>query len=141
MRLQELYLKSYGVLQEFTIQFEQRSSDDTSDTRYKLDLIVGVNGTGKTTLLRALAQLFQILRRSSNDPYPDFRLKYRIHEGISGSETEVEISNLDEEGNRRGDDLLALRINREAEARPIDRIDEQLLPGLVVAFTSGSEIG
>jgi predicted ATPase len=141
MRLLELYFKDYQVLRDFAIHFEQGAIHDTLGTRYKLDLIVGVNGTGKTTVLRTLALLFQILRRENNAVPPfGFRLHYRLHEG-EADQVDVEVSNLDKEKNPLPAPPLSIKTDKDAEAKRESKIDEDLLPDLVVAFTSGSEAG
>ena len=47
MQLISLYIKKYNHLEDFTIEFKQ-----------KLSVIIGVNGSGKSSILEVLATIF-----------------------------------------------------------------------------------
>ena len=60
MRLLRLYLGSYRVLRDLDIRFGHPTINEALPpytSSYGLDLLVGVNGTGKSTVLRAIADL------------------------------------------------------------------------------------
>lgn len=140
MRILELYLKNYHVLQGFGIEFEKQNNYAGAQTNYKLDLIVGVNGTGKTTLLRSLATLFQIFESNITIPQFGFRLKYRLHEETD-DQVDVIVSNLDEQNQRLPRGRLTVHSNGVPVRELDSSISSHLRPDLVVAFTSGSEEG
>ncbi|AQG81207.1 AAA family ATPase [Spirosoma montaniterrae] len=52
MRLQELYIKDYKVLKDFTIRFDEQSA---------ITVLIGENGSGKSTVLEAIAIIFNEL--------------------------------------------------------------------------------
>ena len=52
MRLQELYIKDYKVLKDFTLTFDEESA---------VSVLIGENGSGKSTVLEAIAVIFNEL--------------------------------------------------------------------------------
>lgn len=143
MRLQKLRINNYRILKNFALDFMHTTpiADDTksqiSQQDYTLDLLVGVNGTGKSSLLRALGEIFQHLWRYEK-PRFGFAVSYQTQSYPEG----IFISNLDEiTGDVRPPDApLRLRIG-SAEEELFDVIDSKYLPPWIVAFTSGSEQG
>jgi len=143
MKLLSLRLLQYRVLQNFTLSFEQATLNNAT---YAIDLIVGVNGTGKSTLLRALAELFFTLDIPTQHPSFGFEITYQLRSTDDPHKMDtILISNLEEindgEGNKqtrlRSDGLFRLCINDRENF--VDSIDGNKLPPLVVAFTTGSE--
>jgi predicted ATPase len=154
MRIEHFTVQEYQVLHQLTLNMDlgSQSMPDVQKT-YKLDLIVGVNGTGKTTLLRLLAELFQRLENKQQDIPFKFSITYLLRN--KDEEIKITISNQDE------DRLKKLEAGREIgqEKRPfyikvedltgrppskedlVDTIERQYLPNYVVALTSGSEKG
>ncbi len=143
MRLQKIRIKDYRILKNFSLDFMRTTpaaanvTPQISQEDYTLDLLVGVNGTGKSSLLRALGEIFQHLWRYEK-PRFGFAISYQTQSYPEG----IFISNLDEEtGDVRPPDApLRLRIG-SAEEEPFDVIDSKYLPPWIVAFTSGSEQG
>lgn len=75
MQLISLYIKKYNHLEDFTIEFKQN-----------LSVIIGVNGSGKSSILEVLAQLFSdayLFKKASFG----FRLTYTM-----GSDVVIELS-------------------------------------------------
>lgn len=86
MRLQELYIKDYKVLQDFTLQFDEQSA---------VSVLIGENGSGKTTVVECLTLIFTELFRH-NTVYGlleqtgfsfEFRLRYRLYRASSFDHT------------------------------------------------------
>ncbi|WP_338256628.1 AAA family ATPase [Dictyobacter halimunensis] len=117
-----------------------RPESSTHDTPYRLDLIVGVNGTGKSTLLHLLADLFQHLSRSNDSPPFKFSIIYRLNKDPQHPIT-VTITNQTGSLTQR----FYLHVEDDQQVflfdGPSDKIDEKYLPDAIVAFTSGSEGG
>ncbi|SOD89277.1 AAA family ATPase [Spirosoma fluviale] len=79
MRLQELYIKDYKVLQDFTLRFDQESA---------VSVLIGENGSGKTTVIECLTLIFSGLLKPNtvSDLYKakfpfSFRLRYNMSTG------------------------------------------------------------
>jgi len=80
MRLRRLYLGDYRVVRDLDIRFGPPETDGvppTHDTSYSLDFLVGVNSTGKSTVLRAIADLVRKLERQAPIPFL-FELEYDL---------------------------------------------------------------
>jgi ABC-type lipoprotein export system ATPase subunit len=137
MKLHSVRIADYRVLRNFQLEFEDAPEGQT----YALDLIVGVNGTGKSTLLRALAAIFRYLERKEMPPFA-FEVIYQLRDG---SEVTT-LSNLKEKLFEQVEDGL-LRVsyglpqNQPSPDKPVavERLESSELPPLVVAFTTGSE--
>ena len=70
MRLRYLHLPLCGPLQQVSVVFGQEVSTFQSSRKGAINFIVGVNGTGKSSLLRALYQTFQALRSRQRPALP-----------------------------------------------------------------------
>src|SRR5260370_28367663 len=146
MRLQSIYLKEYRVIRDLLIEFEQEANihgqenvlTAPSQQAYALNLIVGLNGVGKSTLLLALADLFRYLDMPPYFPPFGFEIRYLLA-STEQKQTSIFISNLDQETQEiRQDRRLRFCTDRNPEIL-VDRVDTLSLPRLVVAFTTGSE--
>lgn len=136
MRIEELRIVGYQMLRDITIQPGQVLP--TSDGRHlssSIDLLVGVNGTGKTTLLRALAIIFQCLEQGNRVPPFGFAITYFL----DGQPQKIFISNLASQTNTLLP-LLRFRLGEEPE-NTVSKIREEYLPRHIIALTSGSEMG
>ena len=80
MRLRDLWLANYRALQDVAINFPDPGEMDIGIPLPPIHLLLGVNGTGKTAILRALAGIYTALdeRRA-----PDETAVYRpIHRSL-----------------------------------------------------------
>jgi len=142
MKLQYIYLKEYRVLRNFELNLTQAASATNDGDMlalpedYALDLLVGVNGTGKSSLLRALAEIFQRLRQYEKPGF-GFALEYQTQAYPEG----IFISNLipNTHNIREPEQPLRLRIGSDSKENEVDVIDSKYLPPWIVAFTSGNE--
>jgi predicted ATP-binding protein involved in virulence len=105
MQLISLYIKKYNHLEEFTIEFKQ-----------KLSVIIGVNGSGKSSILEVLAQVFSAAYLGEKAEF-SFKLTYELSDF-----TIVELS---------ADAGLTIKMNGN------NKIDNALLPSNVVVYYSG----
>jgi len=74
MRLRYLHLPHCGPLKDIAIVFGQEEmlfgSDDPAKRKGAINFLVGVNGTGKSTLLRVFYQTFRALKLNDMPPLP-----------------------------------------------------------------------
>ena len=84
MKLRSLWIGNYRNLQDLEIDFPK-------DTRLPVYLVVGVNGTGKSGMLRVLVHIFNALEYNEA-PHVPFQLKYQIAPGTGDSRTSYEVS-------------------------------------------------
>ena len=70
MQLKSLYIKDYKILKDFTIDFAY-------DFERYISIFIGVNGSGKSTVLEAIAQIFSCTILSEKSKF-DFKLEYSI---------------------------------------------------------------
>lgn len=138
MRLLRLYLGSYRVLRDLEIRFGHPTLNEALPTyvsSYGLDFLVGVNGTGKSTILRAIADLMRKLER--NEPIPFlFEMEYEL--GVSDARRTVMLSNrLQNSYSEEATDLGPLQTWVNGE---LGELSSELLPTRVIAFTTGSEM-
>lgn len=140
MKLQRLYLENYKVLRNLEIFFSPQTEHVLTHTpSYSLDFLVGVNGTGKSTVLRVLFDLMRKLERTAPVEYA-FELDYELGEGdtrrqikLSNFPEETEFEDYDDEEVLPIGELKAWENDKEVQISP------SILPDIVVAFTTGNE--
>lgn len=136
MKLLRLTISDYRVLHEFSIDFSPLQTSTDADVRpdYALDFLVGVNGTGKSTLLRALGEIFQRLAGDTNQARFGFCIEYwldkskqrfRIKASPTGGQFSVQTSRSFQE--------------EFEEPRYMDSLTSDILPDLVLGYTTGAE--
>ena len=64
MQLQSLYIKDYKILKDFKIDFKKDVS-----------ILIGINGSGKSTILEAIAEIFSCIILESNSQF-GFEIEY-----------------------------------------------------------------
>ncbi len=137
MRIEELRIVGYQILQDITIQpGKALQTNGITNPSASIDLLVGVNGTGKSTLLRALAIIFQCLEQGTIPPF-GFAITYFV-DGLS---EEIFVSNLDK---NNGNPTTVLRFrqgNDPEKEKEVSKISADYLPRHIIALTSGSEMG
>ena len=105
MQLISLYIKKYNHLENFSIEFKQ-----------KLSVIIGVNGSGKSSILEALAKIFSDTYLNNETSF-GFKLIYKLGEIV------IELS-AEDEG-------FEIKMNSQ------NKIDKSLLPNNIVIYYSG----
>jgi hypothetical protein len=138
MRLLRLYLGSYRVLRDLEIRFGHPTLNEARPayaSSYGLDFLVGVNGTGKSTILRAIGDLMRKLERNEPIPCP-FEMEYEL--GVNDARRTVMRSNLRHNSNsEENTDTVSLQTWVNGE---LGELSSELLPTRVIAFTTGSEM-
>ena len=64
MRVLRLYIDEYRVLSKLDLRFDPSQPLEGKDRNYYLDFLVGVNGTGKSTVLRMIGRIFTGIQKS-----------------------------------------------------------------------------
>jgi energy-coupling factor transporter ATP-binding protein EcfA2 len=135
MRLLRLYLGDYRVLRDLDIRFGPPAADGTAQgVSYGLDFLVGVNSTGKSTVLQAVADLMRKLERHAPIPYA-FELEYDL--GPPDQARRVKLSNRPDDFDAETpppEDTVRLWVDGKATT-----LSGEVLPPLTVAFTTGDE--
>jgi hypothetical protein len=138
MRLLRLYLGSHRVLRNLDIRFGLPTSNEARPpyaSSYALDFLVGVNGTGKSTVLWAIADLMRKLERNEPIPFP-FEMEYEL--GIGDARRTVKLSNrFQNSGSEEASGIGPLQTWVNGEFHDLS---SELLPARVMAFTTGSEM-
>lgn len=75
MQLRKLYIKDYKLLKDFTIEFP-------FDFKRYISIFIGVNGSGKSTIIEAIAQIFSDIYLKKKAKF-GFELEYSVrHEEL-----------------------------------------------------------
>jgi len=68
MKLKRLYIKEYGILKDFVLEFPEKTENNIS-------IFIGENGSGKTTVLEAITKIFSWFI-NEDEPKFEFELEY-----------------------------------------------------------------
>lgn len=135
MKLRRLHIiERYLLLRDLDLHFDRPGRLDTG--AYALDFLVGVNGSGKSTVLRALTQIVSDLRADQISTF-SYELEYEF-KGRDGPYFVSIVQQRTDEGQNRH---MTVRPHSLSEA-PIfdaDSIDQRYLPAQLVVHTTGAE--
>lgn len=138
MKLQRLYIDKYRVLKDLNIKFSSSAEHPIALARrpdYALDFLVGINGTGKSTVLQLLCDLMQRLERIAQAPIPYlFILEYELNEG--NQRRRIKVSNIPDEEDEETEYTAPVKVSENGQ--PVS-ISNFLFPKQVVAYTTGGE--
>jgi predicted ATP-dependent endonuclease of OLD family len=70
MQLKRLYIKDYKILKEFILEFP-------NDSKKYISVFIGANGSGKSTILEAVAEIFNCVFLFKQSKF-DFEIEYSI---------------------------------------------------------------
>jgi ABC-type Mn2+/Zn2+ transport system ATPase subunit len=126
MKLRSLWIGNYRSLQDLQVQLPDQP-------RLPIHLLVGVNGTGKSGIFRAMARILTALE-NRQAPHIPFRLAYQI--SVGGETYEVDITG-DGSGTITG---VMFNVNDlKGTVRALDSSEwETFLPAQTVIYTSGN---
>ena len=122
MKIKSLYIQNYHILQDLKIPFGDKTILPSEE--YSLTILVGLNGSGKSTILRALAKIYSAIKA---DQPCDFDYEY-VYDLSSGQEVSVNYSNSRENS-------YVVQVDNE----PQDGFDEIYKPDDLVVHTTGLE--
>jgi predicted ATPase len=124
MRLEKFWVKEYRVLKDIEINFLESSFQK----KYALDFFAGVNGTGKSSVLRLIAKIFVALKSDTSPGFPsEIELDSVIQEDIEKS-IKVKISS-------KEDDKLKYLIDEEDQSNT--KLSNEYLPSKIIIYTTG----
>lgn len=137
MKLIRFHIGDYLVLRDLKIDFGDltpRSHLTEQPRQYAIDFLVGVNGTGKSTVLRLLGAIFKALESSTlDDIKTGFLLEYLLRSEGDSAENRIIIEH------QKDPESGVWQTQFMRNSEPLDAFDENLLPHRVVVLTTGSE--
>ncbi len=140
MKLVRLNIPAYRVLRDIEIDFQRQTARKglvDSQRKYALDFFAGVNGTGKSTVLRLIGKLFATLQGQDYAFPTPIELVYTTEE--AGLTKQITVSNLagDEENPYAKHEYLRHKVDNEDWRT--EQLRPELLPRQIVIYTTGSE--
>ena len=133
MRVTRLKINQYLLIQNLELKFGRPGRLDTGE--YALDFLVGLNGSGKSTILRALAHIFATLESGQTTGF-DYELDYTLQQ--EDKDIRVEVSQTHDETGRPKI-TMAVQVPDGEQMVWFEGVDTNYLPRNVVVFTTGSE--
>jgi energy-coupling factor transporter ATP-binding protein EcfA2 len=134
MRLRRFYIDRHLLLRDLDLRFDRPGRLNTG--QYALDFLVGVNGSGKSTVLRALAQVIADLRADRTTDF-NYVLEYELQGRDGPYLVAIEQTRIGAVPQKRMRVWLST-----VHGEPLydsDAIDQGYLPSRVVVYTTGSE--
>ncbi len=134
MRLSRLYIQNHLMLQDLDLRFNREGRLGLCN--YALDFLVGLNGSGKSTIFRALVQIFSNLQANRDTEF-NYILEYFL--GSQESEMLITVSQLRDSENKLTKRML---VTRDGEKKPLyddSSSDRNFLPRNIIAYTTGLE--
>ena len=132
MRLLRFYIRKHLLLQDLDLRFDRPGRLNTG--QYALDFLVGVNGSGKSTVLRALTQAFSNLSTDQPNSF-DFELEYLLGDGDSTQR--VTIRRITNDGVVK--QTMTVKSGDEDVYPESKAIDTRYLPRRVIVHSTGNE--
>jgi predicted ATPase len=149
MRLLRLYIHEHRVLKELDLYFgPPYVSIADMERRYNLDFLVGVNGTGKSTVLRLLGRIFSGVQVSF-DELRDLRFILEYYLDSTGQK--IKIANIHENEDDTMESLeryfvctapgldAPYEVEAPDEEHLKDAVEIGLMPQRIIAYTTGNE--
>jgi energy-coupling factor transporter ATP-binding protein EcfA2 len=138
MKLKHLYIERHLLLRALDLDFDRPGRLDIG--QYALDFLVGVNGSGKSTVLRALAQILLDLRADRITDF-DYKLEYDF-QGQNGPYRVLIWQAPNENGSTtRHMTVWRSDLPDDPIYDEVDAVDGYYLPERVVVYTTGYETG
>lgn len=142
MRLLRFYIHEHRVLKGLDISFDPEGNIISESQRnYHLDFLVGVNGTGKSTVLQLLGRIF----RQSFDELRDIPFILEYYREKDNQKTRI--ANIDPHQSTSLEQFSVTNVKgldgnldgESAQKEKVDALDPALFPERVIAYTSGSQ--
>ncbi|WP_405565304.1 AAA family ATPase [Polaribacter sp. Asnod6-C07] len=136
MQLKKLYINNYKILKDFTIEFPY-------DFKKYISILIGTNGSGKSTILEAIAQIFSNVYLNEKAKF-GFTLEYSIrHEKLieeTSTTSEFDTANLNVKlfANKKGDTIQIETYDRFGKISGVTNIIEKHKMAFVLGTTAYS---
>ena len=75
MKIKSLYIQNYHILQDLKIHFGEKTI--LPNEEYSLTVLAGLNGSGKSTILRALAKIYSAIKADQPCDF-DYEFVYEL---------------------------------------------------------------
>lgn len=150
MRLLRLYIDEHRVLKELGLCFDPSYNTPIAPTerKYHLDFLVGVNGTGKSTVLRLLGRIFSGVQVS----FDELRdLHFILEYYLDSTGQKIKIANIQRNVKGTMEPLgryfvctapgldAPYEVEVPDEAHLKDAVETDLVPRRIIAYTTGNE--
>lgn len=137
MQVTSLYIHSYKLLKEFKVNF-----------RKDVSILIGINGSGKSTILESIAQIFSdaFLKEKSKFGFKleyELRIEEIIEQTVTTSEFKTEYIKVEISASKKDEPLLFKVfsgnkvIEKESEIEKYFGSFEKILPSNIVIYYSG----
>jgi len=129
MKLTRFFVHQHLLLRNLDLRFDRPNRIDTGE--YALDFLVGVNGSGKSTVLRALTQVFANLRAGLYINF-DFEVEYTLGK--------LKVIIIQKHQPEDGQTVLSMQTwDESTKIYDEPTIDEHFLPRRVIVYSTGNE--
>lgn len=140
MRLKSLKIEGYDVLRDFEIAFSPTVENESDG--FDIDFLVGLNGSGKSTILRLISEIFVRLEGASGEQniFP-FRFSISYVLKVDGRLRTIMITNqkTDASDNHPMPSKLQVFLDPNSGAPEKVLYDNKFLPTSIVVMTTGNE--
>jgi len=145
MRLLYFYIHKHRVLSQLGMAFDPARPQESAERKYHLDFLVGVNGTGKSSVLRLLGRIFVGVQKSF-DELGD--IPFILEYWLDSKKKKVRIANIHPRDKTPLDRYFVTTVdglNAEYETDTpdehylMDSIPVDLLPARIISYTTGNE--
>ena len=137
MQITSLYIEDYKLLKKFTVNF-----------RKDVSILIGINGSGKSTILECIAQIFSdaFLKEKSKFGFKleyEIRLEEILEQTATGGEFKTEYIKVEISATESNESLVYkvysgnTIIEKESEIEKHFGVFEKILPSNIVIYYSG----
>ena len=128
MQLERVRVQNYKCLRDVTVEFLKPAGEEDP---FSAQLLVGVNGSGKSCFLEALGLIFTRIMQGEVPGFP-FVLEYRIQRG----QAQVKVRPAGEDAPSGA--KLDVIVIAGGKTRRLWQVPEEYLPRRIVACSSGA---
>lgn len=127
MQLERVRIQNYKCLRDVTVDFFKPAGEDP----FSVQLLVGVNGSGKSCFLEALGLIFTRIMQGEVPGFP-FELEYRMQRGQA--RVKVQPAGKDAPSGVK----LDVTVTTGGKTQRLGKVPEEYLPRRIIACSSGA---
>ena len=130
MQLKRLYIKDYKLFKDLTYEFP-------ADSQHYIHVLIGINGSGKSTILEAIAKIFSCVSLGEKAEF-DFEIEYFFEYNFIDPQYEYPLKFFIR-GKKDEKPELFIKPANETEFLTVPRIDNyrKFAPSSIVIYYSG----